>query len=173
MFLPVVLLTVLFTIVTPLAIRVEGCNATGVSRPIENLEELIGTTTVLYDYSDAQIPEPICVDNVISVPNIQEISAYETVCGKVGDIKLKIRVNLFDLSGFISQDNNKTYFRASCQTAEVQLRSVDDYLLWILPELNTILLSGEAVLSKDELQCVADKVDVTQGRKGSPICWKV
>lgn len=173
MLLLMVFATMLFTVVTPSAIRVESCNATGVSRPIENLEQLIGTTKILYMYSDLPITGPICVDNVISVPNIQEISAYETVCGKVGDIKLKIKESLFELSGFISQDNNKTYIRFGCQTAEVQLRSVDNYVLWVLPELNIIELSGEAVLSKEELQCVADKVDVTQGMKGLPICWKV
>lgn len=172
MFLPVVFLTALITAVTPSPIGIASCNATGVSRPIENLEQLIGTTKVLYAYFDLDIPGPICVNNFISLPSIQEILAYEAVNGKVGDIKLKIEASLL-LSGFISQGNNKTYLRSLGQTTVVKLRSVDDYVLWVFPELNISELSGEVVPSKDELQCVADKVDVMQGRKGLPICWKV
>lgn len=172
MFVRVVFLTVLFTIVTPSAIRVESCNATGVSRPIENLEEIIGTTKFLYAYFELHLPEPICVDNVISVPSIQEISAYETICGKLGDVKLKIEANLV-FSAFISQGNNKTYLRYSCQDIQIELRSVDGLVLWNLPEFDISELSGKVVLSKDELECVADKIDVMQGKKGFPICWNL
>lgn len=172
MFFPVVLLIVLATSVTPSTIRVKNCNATGVSRPIENLEQIIGNVKILYAYFNLQLPQPMCIDNVISVPNTQEITAYETICGKVGDIKLKLEASHL-LSGFISQGDNKTYVRSGCQTSEVELRSVDGLVLWVFPELNISELSGQVVLSKAELQCVADKVDVMQGKKGFPICWKI
>lgn len=67
------------------------------------------------------------------------------------------------------QWNNKTYVTHRCQAIEVELRAVDGYVLYNTPFAGLI---GNAVPSKEELQCVADKVDVMKGHKGTPICWK-
>lgn len=114
-----------------------------------------------------------CLTFHIREPTRLEVSLYKTLCGKGPKIRFRVLAGI----GFVylGEENNVYYLMAFCQLYRFELRRVQDYVLWIVPDAGIKSLTrNETVLPREDLINFANNIDATKGEEdiGHLICYK-
>lgn len=140
-----------------------------------SIDELPSMNIVQYLWMDCPpslIPYE-CLTFKIREPSRLEVGLYKTLCGKGPDIRYRASSEI----GFVylGVDNNVCYLMILCQLYRFELRRVQDYVLWIIPDAGIKELTrNETVLMMEDLKYFANSIDATEGEEniGYPICYK-
>lgn len=140
-----------------------------------SLDELPSFNVVQYLWMDS--PPPLfpyeCFTFNVREPTRLEVGLYKTLCGKGPEIRLRASAGISIV--YLGEDNGVYYLMMFCHSYPFEIRRVQGYVLWIVPDTGMKQLTrNETVLSMEDLICFANSIDATKEEEniGHPMCYK-
>lgn len=173
MWVKILILTIVILLLTKTQATI-NYNQTEISIPM-TMEELPSFNIIQYLWMHS--PPPLfpyeCLTFVVREPTRLEVNLYKTLCGKGPEIRYRVSSGI----GFIylGEENGVYYIMIFCQLYRFELRRVQDYVLWIVPDAGIKELTrNETVLTMEDLSHFANSIDAAKGDEdiGHTICCK-
>lgn len=91
-----------------------------------------------------------CLTFHVRQPTRLEVTLYKTLCGKGPEIRFRVSSGIDFV--YLGEDNNVYYLMVLCQLYPLELRRVQDYVLWSVPDAGIKYLTrNETVLPMEDL----------------------
>lgn len=155
-------------------VAAQNCREIETSTPM-SIDELPSFNVIQYLWMNSAPPlfPYECLTFDVRKPTRLEVGLYKTLCGKGPEIRLKASSGIGLV--YLGEANDVYYLMIFCQLYPFELRRVQDYILWIVPDTGMMQLTrNETVLRMDDLIYFANSIDATKGEEniGHPICYK-